>query len=168
MTEVRRHTTASVQDVFAVLQDGWLYASWVVGASRARNVDPRWPAPGARLHHSVGLWPVLLDDVTEVLAVEPPHRMVLRAKGRPLGEAMVDIRLLPARSGCTILISEDVSRGAGRYLPRRLRDTLLGWRNRETLRRLALIAEGTARVPDPSPESRATVDQGDDQAPDRP
>ncbi len=29
-----------------MLSDGWLYASWVVGASRVRDVDPRWPSPG--------------------------------------------------------------------------------------------------------------------------
>ena len=52
-------------DVFAVLGDGWLYPTWVVGASRMRAVDPAWPAEGAHLHHSLGAWPVLFDDDTQ-------------------------------------------------------------------------------------------------------
>ena len=57
--------------VFAVLADGWLYPTWVVGASRMRDVDDRWPEPGSRLHHSVGAWPALLDDITESLEWQP-------------------------------------------------------------------------------------------------
>ena len=39
------HRTMSCppESVFAVLADGWLYPSWVVGASRMRDVDPAWP-----------------------------------------------------------------------------------------------------------------------------
>ena len=53
---------ATPADVFAVLADGWLYPSWVVGASRVRGVDGTWPQPGSRIHHSVGVWPLLIDD----------------------------------------------------------------------------------------------------------
>ena len=52
-----------------MLSDGWLYALWVVGAARMRDVDEGWPAVGTRLHHSVGTWPLLIDDTTEVLEV---------------------------------------------------------------------------------------------------
>ena len=30
-----------------------------------RAVDPRWPALGALIHHTIGIWPVVLDDETE-------------------------------------------------------------------------------------------------------
>ena len=57
-----------------VLADGWLYPLWVVGASRMREVDDTWPAVGSKLHHSVGAWPALINDDTEVTDVEPlPH-----------------------------------------------------------------------------------------------
>ena len=62
---------ATPEAVWDVLADGWLYPLWVVGASRMREVDDHWPAVGARLHHSVGSWPLLLDDETEVVAVVP-------------------------------------------------------------------------------------------------
>lgn len=39
MSENERLIHASVEDVFAVLTDGWSYASWVVGASRIRDKD---------------------------------------------------------------------------------------------------------------------------------
>ena len=56
--------TVSPEKVWEVLADGWLYPVWVVGASRMREVDDHWPAEGAKLHHSVGTWPALLDDTT--------------------------------------------------------------------------------------------------------
>ena len=34
--------------VFDVLANGWVYPSWVVGASRMRDVDEGWPRPGTR------------------------------------------------------------------------------------------------------------------------
>lgn len=74
------------EDVFRVLGDGWIFPSWVVGASRMREVDEAWPAPGARLHRSFGVWPVLIDDVTVVEERDEPRRLVMRPKGWPIGE----------------------------------------------------------------------------------
>lgn len=54
-----------------MLADGWLYPSWVVGASRMREVDVKWPASRSRIHHSVGVWPALIDDHTKVLESIP-------------------------------------------------------------------------------------------------
>ena len=52
---VRRLFNCSPEQVFAVLNDGWTYPVWGVGASRRRDVDPGWPAPGTKLHHSFGV-----------------------------------------------------------------------------------------------------------------
>lgn len=142
---VRRDTTARVEDVWAVLADGWLYASWVVGASTIRDVDATWPAPGSRIHHSVGLWPILIKDKTVVLESTPDQQLVLQARGWPLGEARVDIRLEPHDDGgCTIVIDEEPTHGPGVLSPHALREVAIGPRNRETLYRLALLAEGRA------------------------
>ena len=70
---------ATPDQVWEVLADGWLYPLWVVGASRMREVDAGWPAPGTMLHHSVGTWPLLLDDVTECVEQVPGARLVLHA-----------------------------------------------------------------------------------------
>ena len=90
---VHRDVEASADDVWSVLADGWAYATWVVGAARVRSVDERWPAPGAAIEHSVGTWPLLLSDSTTVEACDPGRRLVLTARGWPLGEARVLIEL---------------------------------------------------------------------------
>jgi hypothetical protein len=128
--------------VFAVLADGWLYPSWVVGASRIRDVEPAWPAVGARIHHSFGVWPALIDDTTSVLEYDPPRRMVLKARGWPLGAARVALDVEPSADGCRITIDEDAIEGPGTLVPKAARDVMIHLRNTETLRRLRYLAEG--------------------------
>lgn len=131
-------------DVFRVLADGWLYPGWVVGASRMREVEDSWPAPGSRLHHSFGAWPALLDDMTSVEVYDPPRRMVVRARGWPIGEARVTIDVKPRKGVSVVRIQEEPVSGPGRFIPRPLLDLGLHWRNTETLHRLAYLAEGMA------------------------
>ena len=45
---VSRSVAAPAEAVWAVLADGWQYATWVVGASRVRAVDAGWPRAGTR------------------------------------------------------------------------------------------------------------------------
>lgn len=139
-----REMSCTPDDVFRVLANGWLYPAWVVGASRMRGVDDGWPAAGSELHHSVGVWPALLDDTTRVEAWEPPHRMVLRARGWPVGEATVTIRARRREGGCLVRIDEEPVQGPATLIPRFLTAPMLRWRNAETLQRLAFLAEGAA------------------------
>ncbi len=131
-------------DVFRVLSNGWLYPAWVVGASRMRDVDESWPQAGAQLHHSVGVWPALLDDSTVVEEWSPPNRMVMRAKGWPIGEARVTLRVRKYDGGTMVRIDEEPVNGPATLLPGLLTTPLLRWRNSETLHRLAYLAEGHA------------------------
>ncbi|GAB3254098.1 SRPBCC family protein [Kineosporia babensis] len=142
MIEVKRHVKASPQEVFSVLADGWLYSGWVVGASRIRSVDPDWPATGSKIDHSVGVWPGLLNDSTSVLDCVPGHRLVLRARGWPIGEATVFLELEEQDGGCLVRMQEDASAGPGKLAPKPLRQVTIAPRNNESLRRLQLIAEG--------------------------
>ncbi|MCT9821396.1 SRPBCC family protein [Microbacterium sp. W1N] len=139
-----RKLECTPEAVFEVLGDGWLYPTWVVGASRMRAVDDRWPAQRSRLQHSFGVWPVLIDDETVVESVDPPGQIVLRAKGWPLGEARVVIDVKPVAGGTLVRIQEEAVSGPGRFVPRPIMDALLHWRNGETLHRLAYLAEGRA------------------------
>lgn len=141
MIEVSRRVHAGPEAVWRVLADGWTYPSWVVGASRMRAVDPAWPRAGAELHHSAGAWPLLLSDTTSVVEAVPGRRLVLQARGWPVGEARVDIRVDPDAAGCVVTIVEDATHGVARLVPARARQLLMGARNTETLKRLALLAE---------------------------
>ncbi|MFG6504077.1 SRPBCC family protein [Microbacterium sp. P05] len=134
----------SPDDVFAVIADGWLFPSWVVGASRMREVDEGWPTPGTELHHSFGVWPAVIDDTTSSIEWNPPHRAVLKARGWPIGEALVVVDVKPRGEDTVVRIQEDAVAGPGTLVPKPLLDLALYIRNRETLHRLAYLAEGRA------------------------
>lgn len=144
MTTNTCHIDATPADVWDVLADGWLFPLWVVGASRIRDVDPEWPAVGSSIHHSVGVWPALIDDHTDVLAAEPGESLRLRARAWPMGEAEVLLTISPDGDRTQVSIHEDAVSGPGRLTPEPVRAPGLKWRNTETLRRLTLLVEGRA------------------------
>lgn len=129
--------------VFAVLADGWSYAGWVVGATHVRDVDEGWPAKGTRIHHSVGMWPLVLNDVSTVTDVEPGRMLEMEAKAWPFGTAKVRLELTETEPGrTTVRMSEQAHRGPGTVLPKAVQRVLLVPRNRESLARLAHLAAG--------------------------
>lgn len=136
------HTTPEA--VFDVLADGWLYTTWVVGASRMRKEEADWPQVGTRLHHSFGSWPFVINDVTTSLVWDPPHRMVIQPKGWPIGEARVTLTVEPHPRGCKVTIVENPVEGPGSYVPNVIIQPMIWIRNRETLRRLGWVAAGRA------------------------
>jgi hypothetical protein len=134
------------EDVFAVLEDGWSYGMWVVGAARIRDVDTAWPQAGSRIHHSVGAWPVLLSDNTEVERVDAPHLIQLRVRAWPAGEGRVVVTLRSTDDGQTeVVIEEYAVSGPATLVPGPVQDLMLHRRNVEALRRLAFLAENRAR-----------------------
>ncbi|NGP09129.1 SRPBCC family protein [Rhodococcus sp. 14C212] len=137
----QRDTTATPQQVWDVLADGWSYASWVVGASRIRAVDDAWPAVGSRIHHSVGVWPALLNDHTEVVESIPGKELKLRARAWPAGQAEITMRLHERPGGCRIEMAEKAAAGPAQLIPGAVQARLVLPRNVECLRRLMLMAE---------------------------
>ncbi|MGO1051238.1 SRPBCC family protein [Crossiella sp. CA198] len=145
MIEVEQRIETAPGAVFAVLADGWTYAGWVVGASHIRKVDTGWPAVGSRIHHSIGPWPLQVEDVTVVKELEPSRLLVLEARLWPVGKATVRIELAPTADGVTVVaMSELADAGPARLLPSALQAVVLRPRNRESLSRLADIAIGRA------------------------
>lgn len=143
MSDVSVTVFVPIEQAFAVLADGWLYGTWVVGASHIRAVDNGWPAPGTRIHHSFGLWPFTLADSTEVTAIERPHRLELDARLWLFGTARVLLELDEPRPGKTrIRMSERALRGAGTFVPGFAQDLAIGPRNHESLQRLAQLILG--------------------------
>nr|WP_193570953.1 SRPBCC family protein [Diaminobutyricibacter tongyongensis] len=128
--------------VFAVLSDGWLFPGWVVGASRMRAVDDLWPQVGSSLHHSFGVWPLLINEETTVDELRAPTHIVVRPKGWPLGGSRVQIDIEPHLRGCRVRIIEKAVSGPAARVPDALMNIPLYLRNIETLKRLAYIAEG--------------------------
>lgn len=144
MARNRVHIQASPEEVFAVLSDAERYPEWVVGAAGIRDQDEDFPAVGSRFHHKVGSWPVGLKDHTEVLASDPPRRLALKAKARPLGTATIEIELRESAAGTEVLMEE----GPGDRLTslvagNPLADQVLRVRNAEALARLKRVVEGT-------------------------
>jgi len=138
---VTRETTASRQQVWNVIADGWTYSQWVVGNTRMRAVAPNWPAPGSKIHHTLGIWPVVLNDESEVESCTPLEELVLLAKGRPFGGARITLRLSDTHNGSRIEMAEVPVGGPLNWVPRRLALAAAWPRNRECLRRLASLAE---------------------------
>lgn len=145
MTEERATMRAGADRVFAELSDGWAYVGWVVGASHIRDVEANWPEVGSKIHHKIGVWPLSFSDDTESLACEPGRRLLLQARGWPLGEATVEI-LLEQRSAelTEVVMREAPTAGPGRWLDNPVLRLVLRLRNRETLRRLADRVENRA------------------------
>jgi uncharacterized protein YndB with AHSA1/START domain len=135
---------ATPEKVWEVLSDGWLYPLWVVGATRMRDVEATWPQVGAKIHHSVGVWPAVVDDNTEVLESEPGRLLQLRARGWPMGEAQVTITLTPAGADTRVEIAEEAVSGPAAMVPKPAMDLMIKVRNVESLRRLAFVAERRA------------------------
>ena len=144
MASNERRIDTTPDRVWDVLADGWLYPLWVVGATRMREVDDTWPAVGSRLHHSVGSWPLLIDDTTSVLECTPQSVLRLRARAWPAGDAQVTIQLTGSGPDTLVEIEEDAESGPGLLVPKPARDLGLHWRNVESLRRLAFLAERRA------------------------
>jgi uncharacterized protein YndB with AHSA1/START domain len=132
---------ASPDQVFAVLANPENYGDWVVGSDAIRDADPSWPKVGSRFHHRVGVGLLKVNDHTEVLEVEPPHRLVMHARARPLGTAKVSMRLTDRDGGTHVTMTEIAGDRFSRLALNRLTDPLVHLRNTESLRRLKRIAE---------------------------
>jgi uncharacterized protein YndB with AHSA1/START domain len=140
VAEVQRTIGAAPSRVFAVLSDGWSYPLWVVGAAHMRDVDAAWPQVGSRIHHSVGAWPLLLEDDTQVVAMEPDHLLELAARAWPTGTARIVLTLEEVAGGTRVTMEEDAESGPARLIPSPVRAAMLVPRNRESLARLERLA----------------------------
>lgn len=147
MSRTQRVMHCSPEDVFGVLADGWSYGVWVVGSARIRAVDDGWPAEGTQIHHSVGLWPALINDTSQVEKISPPFRLQMQVRAWPTGKGRVVLTCRPKGDHTLVTIEERAIAGPAVLVPTVVQDALLHARNREALRRLAYLAEGHARPP---------------------
>jgi uncharacterized protein YndB with AHSA1/START domain len=92
--------------VWDVLADARSYSYWVPGSREVRRVERKWPAPGSKFHHTIGIGPLEVSDHTEALETRPRERLRMRAKGRPLGSATVTMELEPRAGGTLVRMTE--------------------------------------------------------------
>jgi uncharacterized protein YndB with AHSA1/START domain len=135
-----RLIAASPERIFAILSDPDSYGYWVVGSDTIRDADDGWPAVGTRFHHRVGLGPIKVNDHTEVLAADPPRRLQLKAKARPLGTALVTLTLERRGGGTLVTMVEDAGDPLTKLVFNPLTHLLVRARNAESLRRLERLA----------------------------
>lgn len=141
MAQNRRVFAAPRAAVWRTLADGHSYADWVVGTSEIRSVDDDWPAPGSRLHYTVGRGPLRHQGHTEVVAADTGRRLQLEAHAWPVGSVHIDIDLADDAGGTVVTMVEAPKRGLAARLHNPVGDALLRLRNVESLRRLARLSE---------------------------
>ncbi|MCW2609516.1 MAG: hypothetical protein QOC93_1633 [Actinomycetota bacterium] len=153
MGTITRTVATTPDRVFAILADGWTYSGWVVGCSHIRNVDAGFPAPGTKIHHSVGVWPATVEDTTEVVEVEDGKRLVLEARVWPVGKAKVAFTLAIQGEETIVTMEEETTGGPGKILQNPVTDPILDKRNDESLSRLFAMAihRGPALYPEARP-----------------
>ena len=131
---------APPEAVFAVLSDPAAFGAFVVGSKHVRRFDPTWPEPGSVFHHSLGVGPVVLRDVTRVEEVEEGRRLVLRAQMRPFAVNRVAFRLTPSEEGTEVEVEEHPIERLAATMWNPALDRLMWLRNQEMLRRLKRLA----------------------------
>ncbi|MEU0553107.1 SRPBCC family protein [Dactylosporangium sp. NPDC006015] len=142
MSITERIINAPVEQVFAVLSDGWTYSDWVVGTAHIRDVDPAWPEPGSRLHHKAGPWPMSIKDHSESLDWIPGRMLLLRVRLWPAGVGQVRFTLDPLDAQATrVTMQEQFTSGPMLAVQNKIGDVVLHYRNGEALTRLADLAE---------------------------
>ena len=135
------HIDAPPERVFAVLADWRSYGDWVVGSRTMRGSDPGFPAAGTRFHHQVGVGPLNLNDHTSVLEVDQPRKLILKAKARPMGTAVVDMEMRREAGGTRVYMREDPGDTLSAFIFNPLTHLLVRGRNVESLKRLKRLAE---------------------------
>jgi len=135
---------ASPVAVFDVLSDPQAYAHWVVGAKEIRGADPGFPKRGTRFFHTVGVGPLTLKDHTTVIELEHPRRLVLEARLKALGSALVTLTLYPEGAGSRVVMTERPARGLPMRIGLNLGNVLLRGRNFLSLEQLKELVESRA------------------------
>ncbi len=141
MSRNRTFVAAPPEMVFAVLSAPGAYANFTVGTKRIRRFDPAWPDVGTAFHHTLGVGPLVLRDLSRVVELDDGRRLVLRAQMRPLAVNRVAFELRPAGDGTDVQIEERAIEGPAALVWNPFLDCLMWLRNQELLRRLKKLVE---------------------------
>lgn len=137
---------APASAVYESLLDAWTYEVWVQGAKNIRSVDPTWPAPGGRFHHSVGVGPLMTHDETRMLRVETDHLVELNMQLWPLGEGIVRLELREEAGQTHVTMQEEFIKGPLAWLDNKFQQLALKLRNDWSLEKLKDVVEQRHRM----------------------
>lgn len=132
---------ASAATVFSVLADPRAYDDLLPGARRVRRFDHDWPCAGSALHQTLGFGPVGVPEAVEVVDVDEPFVLRLRARMMPLCVHRIDFLLQAEDGGTYVLVEAWPVSGLTSKVWNPLLDQLAWTRNEELLRRLRGMVE---------------------------
>jgi len=120
------YVSASPDRVYAVPSDGWAYSDWVTGTSHVRAVEMDGPlrAVGTSMRRACG--PPWCETRPRSSRRYLRSSWTSIARGWPLGEARVTLRLAAESSGTRVELEESPSPGPGRCST--IRACRLSWR----------------------------------------
>jgi hypothetical protein len=143
-TEIDINAPASA--VYDSLIDAWTYEVWVKGAKNIRAVDPTWPAPGSRFHHSVGIGPLMTRDQTRLVRSEPDRLVELNIQLWPIGEGIVRLELAETGARTHVTMHEEFTQGPAAWADNALQQVAMKLRNDWSLDKLRDVVEQRYRM----------------------
>lgn len=147
MNQVYTPLPVGPDQAFAPLEDPRSFLFLVAGARAIRSFDPRWPEVGTVMHHSVGFRPLLLRDITVVIAVDRPRLLVMDAGLARLGALRVEFRFAADGDGSELMVKEVPCRGPVSWpVVHRVIRAALAVRNRAICRRYRRLIERRAQM----------------------
>lgn len=132
---------APAQSIFSVLADPSQYEVFVVGNSQIRRFDPRWPQPGTRFHHLLGVKPLVVAGSSLSLATDYETYLVLETGMGILGATLTTFYLMETPDGTKLEVREEPWSGLVARFWSKAVDIALDRRNRLLLRRLKRLSE---------------------------
>lgn len=139
LTSQALNTSASPDQVWRVLANGWLFPSWAIGATQVCKVDGDWPSADSRLQHAIGRGLFALRSETRVLASRPARMLKVLTEGWPSGGSELTVTVIPAETGTSLRLEELVVAPTNGLAPI-VNTMLLQWRTTQALRGLDLLA----------------------------
>lgn len=132
---------APPEQVFAALTNPDTYPQWLAGAKHIRAIDDGWPAVGTKFHHQVGVGPVRINDNTKVLEIDPPNRLVLEVRARPVGRGKSTFTMRAEGGGSRLDLEEHPIETPLRIFTTPVLDASIHLRNAASLKRLKRLVE---------------------------
>lgn len=126
--------------LWRILADPSRYADWVVGTSESAAREGRWPEVGSSLAYTVRIGPKRIEGHTVVRRLEHPRYLELEAH-TGVGTARIAFDIRPWGEVTLVIVDEHPLRGPGATLHNAALETLIQFRHRGMLHRLARLVE---------------------------